>query len=112
MTCWWLPRPPSGLHHHQQVLATRWTVPPASFCLPTTINESRRLVGRFPSLHLPFHHHQQRTFTHYHVPATSHLTTHTSHHYHQPVTSPHPTGTTRHVTRPTFSNRAGKTKKG
>jgi hypothetical protein len=52
-------RPPSGLHHHQRVLATRWTVSPASFRLPTTTNESRRLVGRFPGLHLPFHHHQR-----------------------------------------------------
>src|ERR1700678_1095369 len=59
MTRWWLPWPPSALHHHQQVLVTRWTVPPASFRLPTTTNESRRLVGRFPGLHLPFHHHQQ-----------------------------------------------------
>jgi hypothetical protein len=59
MTRWWLPRPPSALHHHQRVLATRWTVPPASFRLPTTTNESRRLVGRFPGLHLPFHHHQR-----------------------------------------------------
>jgi len=52
-------RPPSGLHHHQRVLATRWTVSPASFRLPTTTTESRRLVGRFPGLHLPFHHHQR-----------------------------------------------------
>src|ERR1700678_669510 len=41
-----------------------------------------------------------------------HTTTVTSHHHHQPVTSPHPTTTMRHVTSPTFSNRAGKTKKG
>src|ERR1700679_2377477 len=74
----------------------------------TTANESRRLVGGSLSFHLPFHHHQRPTFTHYHVPATSHLTTHTSHHHHHPVTSPHPTATTRHVTSPTFSNRAGK----
>src|ERR1700678_308724 len=75
MTRWWLPRPPSGLHPPQRVLATRWTVPPASF---------------WP-------------------PPTSRLT---PHHHHQPVTSPHPTATTCHVTSPTFSNRAGKTKKG
>src|ERR1700678_2159458 len=83
----------------------------ASICPSPTANESRRLVGGSLSFHLPFHHHQQPTFTHYHVPATSHLTTHASHHHHQPVTSPHPTATTWHVTSPTFSNRAGKTNK-
>src|ERR1700678_1950103 len=46
------------------------------------------------------------------LPCAGHLTTHTSHHHHQVVASPHPTATTRHVTSPTFSNRAGKTKKG
>src|SRR5271168_5092366 len=83
----------------------------ASICPSTTANKSRQLVGGSLSFHLPFHHHQQPAFTHYHVPATSHLTTHTSHHHHQPVTSPHPIATMRHVTSPTFSNRAGKTKK-
>src|ERR1700678_2937348 len=61
MTRWWLPRPPSAPHHHQRVLATRWTVPPASICptsglhlASTTTNESWRLVGGFPGLHLPY----------------------------------------------------------
>src|SRR5271168_2388709 len=83
----------------------------ASICPSTTANESQLLVGGSLGFHLPFHHHQRPAFTHYHVPATSHLTTHRPHHHHQPVTSPHPTTTTRHVTSPTVSNRAGKTKK-
>src|SRR5271168_2204513 len=85
------------------------------FVLLTTTapNDADMSFGPFRrfGFHLPFHHHQRPAFTHYHVPATSHLTTHTSHHHHQLVTSPHPTATTRHVTSPTFSNRAGKTKK-
>src|ERR1700678_4591102 len=52
MTRWWLPRPPSGLHHNQRVLMTRWTVPPASFQPPPT----SRLT--------PHHHHQPVTPPH------------------------------------------------
>jgi hypothetical protein len=78
MTRWWLPRPPSGLHHHNK--SSRLVGSPASFRPPTTTNESRRLIKRFPSLHLPLHHHQRRTFTHYHCwpPPTSQLTPHTT----------------------------------
>src|ERR1700678_107167 len=52
MTRWWLPRPPSGLHHHQRVLATRWTVPPASIWRPPLPDRSQRRGKRAQMMHL------------------------------------------------------------
>src|ERR1700678_4674383 len=71
----WFPQPPSALPppptSHDDSLGGFL----ASICPSTTTNESRRLVGGSLGFHLPFHHHQRSAFfTHYHVPATSHLT--------------------------------------
>src|ERR1700678_1719778 len=92
MTCWWLPRPPSGLHHHQGVHCPRDS------------------LGGSPGLLLPSHHHQQVTTTRwavsqppsalpppptmhvYPLTCASHLPPHDSH-----LTPPPPTG---HLTSP------------